>query len=180
VSKLRKHRKLSSQKKISSPAAASCVSPPSWEIHGLETNELGFIEHHIFYDLPAKFVRWDRYGNLENRTTLAQLITITNYTSEIEYLINQDFRTCLEYGPDAIYPWGYGNGGMMYVGESKIGGKTILEWENPTNGFRWTADSQCLPFVHYSQHSSTVFFNARVGPIPPSVFQRPSFCKGQK
>lgn len=61
-----------------------------------------------------------RYVHLENKPVLycqtSTLVLITNYTSEIEYLIDPTAEKCEKYGPDAMYPWGYGMGGMTFDG----------------------------------------------------------------
>jgi hypothetical protein len=47
-------------------------------------------------------------------------VLITNYTSTDEYLIYPGEQKCEKYGADAMYPWGYGNGGMAYVGPKTV------------------------------------------------------------
>jgi len=96
--------------------AAGCTAPPQWTVSGVETNRLGVVQHQVWYDQINNVIRWDRTGVLEPGTGVQTLSLVTNYTSEVEYLIYPDTTVCLDYGPDAFYPWSFGSSaGQVFV-----------------------------------------------------------------
>jgi len=153
-----------------------CRAPTSWEVRALETSSIGTTEHRVVYDWVTKFVRWERHGNLEPNKGVTSLLLITNYTSGIEYVIDPDTKVCLKYGADAMYPWGYGLGGMAYEGTVMMDMQVLNSWANPTSGLRWLSTQACLPYLHFTGSSSTLFFDHKVGPVPGSSFIPPSYC----
>jgi hypothetical protein len=77
----------------------------------------------------------------------------------------------------------------------------MLEWTNKANSMTWTATVSCLPYIHYSRHSTILFFGhtvrceqgaarsrmeewllvfvfekQQVGPIDPNQFKKPAYC----
>jgi hypothetical protein len=53
-----------------------------FEIFGNEMNQnLGLIQHHVWYDSGARMLRWDKTGKLEPTDSVAITLTfLTNYT----------------------------------------------------------------------------------------------------
>ena len=159
----------------------SCVTPGAWEATALETNSLGAVSHHIWYDKAAQKVRWDRAGQMGDAFTNLTLISEYGSSPEIEWVIYHDTDSCLPYGPDPWYDWSYGvSKGQFYDGNVTVGTQVFDKWVLPSANVHWLSrpyGDYCLPVARNHGSVSLVFQDVKVGPVDPSVFTRPANCK---
>jgi len=158
----------------------SCNTPLRWSITAVELNQqLGYIEHKIYYDVVNNRTRWERTGYLESSSQKSTLILINNYNTLIEYVIDPNMKTCSLYGSDMFYGWNYGVSGMNYVGIVHQNKQILHEWSNPTNLHKWLATQKCEPYAHILQQTSIIFGQAEYTNFPANTFTPPSFCSGE-
>jgi len=156
---------------------SGCCSPIQWSIQGQESNSLGVIDHHIYYDAENQIVRWDRVGFIETNK-YDHLITYSIYQKGIEWLYYPRTNVCEAYGPDQFTAWCYGprSVGQNFVANIDVAGSACTMWNNPQNSFTWiSSDANCFPVSTFHNDDNVVFYNATIG-VDPATLVPPAVC----
>eukprot|EP01111_Echinosteliopsis_oligospora_P002537 TRINITY_DN1381_c0_g1_i1.p1 TRINITY_DN1381_c0_g1~~TRINITY_DN1381_c0_g1_i1.p1 ORF type:complete len:186 (-),score=30.04 TRINITY_DN1381_c0_g1_i1:31-588(-) len=163
---------------VSYAQAQGCCSPPQWEVLGYETNSVGIVFHHIFYDSINRLVRWDREGAVENATTI-RLQTFANFTSGIEFLYYPDVNECVTHWPDSFTEWCYGcSVGQTYLKNITVDEIECMAWSAANDEMIWLSSVDgCLPVLYEYKNKTIIFDDATLAITNPSVFVPPYICK---